>query len=281
MRTSLLLSAISLASLSQAQFYPEAKAYWRGVDDNGGPPFFNVGLVMPLYPDTLINGITYKRIRENNDASGSAEVIRDHYVRSAPDGKGYVYIPDSAAEFLTGDLNAQAGDTVRDVLVSLTTETDIHYMLTDVIIDSVIDVLVGGIPKTRCYGGGSNVPHFWQTGMGTISGPMLEITGQWWYCCVNDTLQSGSGSCPSWSTDVSDLTTGPEPSIIQGSNPSTGLFELRGSAIRTVEVRDMHGRLVIAAQGSRIDLSDRPAGVYTATVINGTARRIVRLVVER
>ncbi|HQV53002.1 MAG: hypothetical protein IPI00_10055 [Flavobacteriales bacterium] len=117
---------VAIAVSSNAQFYPEANASWYGRDDNGGPPGFDVWLTMRSSPDTLLNGTIYKRISEYNDAT-SPYFNRDHYVRSAPNGKGYVYLPDSAAEFLTGDLSAQTGDTVFNVLLSLTGTSWISY----------------------------------------------------------------------------------------------------------------------------------------------------------
>jgi hypothetical protein len=283
----LLLVAIALVSLpmvTSAQFYPEARAYWRGWDDNGGPPGFNVGLAMPIFPDTLINGTTYKKIRENNDALGSPEFIRDHFVRSDTDGKGYVYIPDSAAEFLTGDLGVQAGDTVHDVLVSLTNSTDIAYFFRDLIIDSVVTLSINGTSAMRWYINGDDAGGlllFWQTGMGTISGPMLEMSGQWWYCCVNDTVRYGSGPCPSWITDVSEPENSPELSLLCGPNPSSGSFLLSDEFHpEQVQVFNPQGQEIIRSRERLIDLSAYAPGLYTVVVETDDARFVERVVIE-
>lgn len=277
------LFAIANGLVGLAQFYPEAKAYWRGVDDNGGPPFFNVAQVMPIFPDTLINGTTYKKIRENNDASGSSQLIRDHFVRSDTSGKGYVYIPDSAAEFLTGDLNAQAGDTVHDVLVSLTNSTDIDYFYRDLVVDSVVTLLVEGDPRTRWYINGDDFGGlllFWQDGMGTISGPMLEMSGEWWNCCVNDTVQFGSGPCPQWITDVGEALDA-APAIMVGPNPSNGIFRFSVEYPQRFAVLNAQGAFLLSDHSSVIDLTGRPPGLYLAVVATPLGNYPLRLVVER
>jgi len=277
----LFVLVIGLGLSVSAQFYPESSAYWRGWDDIGGPPGFNVGLVMPINPDTLIDGVLYKRIRESNDASGSSEFIRDYFVRSDASGRGYVYLPDSAAEFLTGDLNAEAGDTVRDVLVSLTNSTDIDYFITYAIIDSLVSVSVAGTPTLRVYVNGVNgTSQFWQEGMGTISGPMLELSGQWWYCCVSDTLQYGEGTCPSFVLGLNDLQGSPDVELIQGPNPSGGVFFLAAElALENVLVYNQQGQLIIHTRERLIDLSTHGSGFYTAVVTTAHGSQAVRLMV--
>jgi hypothetical protein len=236
------------------------------------------------YPDTLINGTVYKKIQENNDASGTPEFIRNHFVRSDTSGKGYVYIPDSAAEFLTGDLNAQAGDTVHDVLMSYTSETEISYWLTDVIIDSVVTISVSGSQKTRWYTNdytGTGAIPFWQEGMGTVSGPVLELTGQWWYCCVNDTVQFGSGPCPSWITEVIEPRGAVAPLTVLGPNPSSGLFRLSSEQAHDVTVLNAQGLIVLTGRSSIIDLNGHPSGPYTAVVSTSHGVYTLRILVVR
>lgn len=188
------LLSFSCALSAIAQFYPQANAVWCGQDDDGGPPGFSVQFQMAATPDTLINGLLYQKVEEYNDAPdgfGYWSFVRMYYVRSEMDGKGYVHLPDSATEFLTGDLAAQAGDTVRDVLLSISNSTSVVYSMTDVIVDSVVTLSNAGITVVRHYirTWGNPDGFFWQAGMGTSSGPVLELSGIFGHCMVNDTMQ--------------------------------------------------------------------------------------------
>ncbi|HRH39473.1 MAG TPA: hypothetical protein PK760_14065, partial [Flavobacteriales bacterium] len=66
---------------------------------------------MGHHPDTLINGMTYKRIWDTGLPNSWYTPI--FYVRNEGDGKGYAYLPASDTEYLTVDLNAAVGDTVH------------------------------------------------------------------------------------------------------------------------------------------------------------------------
>ena len=152
MRTLILcLLALVVSNTANAQFYPAANAVWCGQDDDGGPPGFQVQFQMGATPDTLINGIVYKTVEEFNDASGNWTYKRSHYVRSDTNGMGYIYLPDSTDEYLTGDLGAVAGDTVHDVLMSMTNSTDINYYLFYVLVDSVVSLSNAGVSVVRHY----------------------------------------------------------------------------------------------------------------------------------
>jgi hypothetical protein len=183
---------------ANAQFYPEANAVWCGQDDDGGPPGFHVQFQMGATPDTLINGAVYKKIQEFNDESGNWTYKRSHYVRSDSNGMGYVYLPDSTDEYVTGDLLADAGDTVHDVLSSITNSTDINYYLSDVLVDSVVSLSNAGVAVVRRYvrgeflGGPATT--FWQARMGTSYGPLLEGSGIFYLSGVGDTIMYDLGN---------------------------------------------------------------------------------------
>jgi hypothetical protein len=175
---------------TQGQFYPDSSAAWCLRDGLWQPNDF-VQMVMSNDPDTLIQGQVYKRIEEyrwDNYSQGfDWDVYQRHYVRSDTSGKGYVFLVDSLAEYLTGDVAAIPGDTVRNVLVQNTIPDCPLWIvdMTDVVVDSVVQLTHLGVTVTRhyvhtpCYlnGNGSfNVNRFfWQAGMGTTGGPYLQI----------------------------------------------------------------------------------------------------------
>ena len=120
MRTSIVcLITLGCALTASGQFYPDANALWCGTVLIEGLTGFSVQFQMGDSPDTLMSGTAYKRISAFGNASGSYEFIGDYFVRSDVNGKGYVYRPGVGDELLAGDVPAQAGDTVHDVLVAV------------------------------------------------------------------------------------------------------------------------------------------------------------------
>lgn len=292
MRTRTLICLVFGHMLSAtAQFYPQAQTCWFSVDDDGGPSLYDVKYQLGASSDTLINGSLYQVIEEYRDYV----YTRSYFVRSDPSGKGYAYLPDSAAEFLTGDLAAQTGDTVYDVLWSNTYASGIHYFLVDMIIDTVVELSNAGVHVTRHYFEplpSGNI--FWQAGMGTSFGPMLELTGSPWGCWVGDTMMLGG--FPDWLPGP----TGVEPCPLLSSgngindlaeyeglqahpNPSAALFRLAELLPWPLTVLDIHGREVLRLPpySREIDLTGHPPGVYIAVFRVGDSRQVQRLVVVR
>lgn len=155
------------------QFYPDSNAVWCGQADNGGPPGFYVQYQMAAMPDTTINGTVYKKVSEFTDETGDWVYVGTYYIRSDSSGRGYAYLPDSMAEYLTGDASALAGDTVPDVLWRITHEPGSH-VLVDLVVDSVVTLSNLGVSVTRhyCPYGVQPTTSFWQAGMG----------GEFWTC---------------------------------------------------------------------------------------------------
>ncbi len=187
MRVAVLLLHLIAGTYLYAQFYPIRNACWR-LDDQGSMSQAAVLMWMPQEPDTLILGQTYKRIKEYGASDWATPLVQfnEHFVRSAEDGKGYVYLPDHLEEFLTGDVSAQQGDTVYDVFVANSLcEIPGAVVLVDVIVDSVIVHENDGIEiirhyvHTPCYDGENASFHrhrfFWQAGIGTSAGPFMQI----------------------------------------------------------------------------------------------------------
>lgn len=191
MKSNIINSLFFLLGLNvHGQFYPETNARWCSSDDDGGPPLYPVQYQMGLEPDTLINGMIYKRIEEFRNYT----YTRKYYVRSDLSGKGYAYLLDSAAEFLTGDLSALVGDTVHDVLWSLTTSSGITYSLHDVLVSSIATLSNADVTVTRYYVNYSAPAvgtYFWEPGSGTSFGPMFEWTGGLGSAMVGDTVMFG------------------------------------------------------------------------------------------
>ena len=285
----LLLLQCTITGQGMAQFYPNAQACWDGWDDDGGPPSYEVSFRMGLTPDTLINGVVYKRIDEYR----MAEYTRSYFVRSDPNGKGYAYLPDSAAEFLTGDLSAEAGDTVQNVLWRWTGAFDVAYSLQNTLIDSVVTLSNLGVSVTRHYvndNGFLGGPRFWQAGAGTCYGPMLEVSGSAGSCLVVDTAMFGFNAdgllpgpvgeiiCSVPGLGVNDP--GQPPALQAFPNPSADLFTF-DPRIRSATVYDAVGTLLFATHTPRIDLSAYPPGLYYARVQWDEGMGHLRLVVQR
>jgi hypothetical protein len=264
-------------------------------------------MVMGPEPDTLILGRVYQRIDEYNDALGfeTWQFVKRSYVRSDTSGKGYLFLLDSMQEYLTADVNALAGDTVYNVLTATSWGFGQDYWLNRVIVDSVVVFTNNDVSVTRRFVSrpewGLSYPTsaqiFWQTGMGNGYGPVLiesvASSFQLLLCLrEQDTYvyssQFGVPYLPGIPCDcpleaplgVEDLSHTGRP-IVVSPNPSSGFFELSSPAIRTIEVRDMQGRVITVSQGSRIDLSVHPPGVYAAVFTTSAGRQAVRLVVER
>lgn len=287
------LCALGASLSANAQFYPDSNAVWCGWDDNGGPPGYYVQLQMGSTPDTTINGTVYKEVTEYNDESGDWLYVGDYYVRSDVSGKGYTYLPDSMAEFVTGDVTAQAGDTVHDVLTGLSNGS--YYGLVDLLVDSVVVLSNAGITVTRHYVDPdifnplSADVVFWQAGMGVNWGPFFRMSGIPYLSSVNDTVQFdidhvnlGNVGQVCWQISVAITETGNnEDGHLQLTpNPSTGRFHL-GQAAEQISVYDIQGRLLFRQHGNEVDLSVYPPGVYTAVISTAHGNSAQRLVVVR
>ena len=275
------------------QFYPDSNAVWCGVDDNGGPPGYNVQIEMGGGMDTIIDGVSYKKATEYNDQSGSWQYVGNYLLRSDVSGRGYIYLPDSMAEFVTGDVTAQAGDTVYDVLMG--SPAGGYYDVEDLVVDSVVVLSNNGTTVTRHYVNPAlfnPLPAegvFWQAGMGTVWGPLFRLSGIPNTCAVNDTIQFDINginlgyvgqSCWQIASDVSESGTNEPARFNVSPNPSTGLFHL-GAAAREVQVYNAQGKLLFRQKGNEVDLGAEPPGVYTTVVETDKGRSVERLVVVR
>jgi hypothetical protein len=197
--TSLITIASSLTAFSQ--FYPDINAVWCGTVLIESVTGFSIQFQMSDTPDTLMNGTVYKRISAFGNPSSGFQFIGDYYVRSDVDGKGYLYRPSIGDELLTGDINAQAGDTVQDVLVAVWEEPFFTFQLFDLVVDSVVVLSNEGVTVTRHYFDPTTLlpfnpfnpidarKVFWQAGMGTAFGPFVVGSSSFYQCVVNDTMQ--------------------------------------------------------------------------------------------
>jgi len=304
--TILSLLSLGAAIVAPAQFYPESNATW--CLGRGNSEFVTyVTMQMSNNPDTLIMGRTYQRIDEFRSPSiwqPEWQYWESHYVRSSADGKGYYFLVDSMAEYLTGDLNTQAGDTVHNVLVRSFSPTG---QLLKVIVDSVAIISNAGVVVSRHYlhtigydnPGVGFIPYrfFWQAGMGTSQGPVLEMASglsptEMMCAVVNDIPQVGAdfnnahlglpgGSVCCWSVTVGMEESLSPKRLIASPNPSTALFQLNGNPSGKVRVCDACGREVLVTRDRAIDLTAHPPGVYTAVVSTAMGWQTLRLVVVR
>lgn len=256
-------------------------------------------------PDTLILGQTYKRIDEFNDALGfdTWQFVKHFYVRSDPNGKGYVMLLDSMQEYLVADVSAQAGDTVHDVLTLDTWGFDQNYSTCYVVVDSVRTFTNNGVTVARQFvhaqGWAANYPTsyriFWQAGIGGSFGPILILsvvnnfmglkclrvqdtyvyTGQFDY----PGLPGIPCDCP-LESPLGLVEHPPAGAVRASPNPSSGLFDLH-TRMRSATVYDATGKRLFETSSSRIDLSAYSPGIYHALVHTAGGVRSVRLMVQR
>jgi hypothetical protein len=294
----------TLGSAAVGQFYPDSSASWccRTI---GPMDWYYVIYYMGPSPDTTIAGQTYKLITEHSAQSGNFEYVRRYYVRSAADGKGYTYLPDSMAEYMTGDTAALAGDTLHNVLGWYDIydgpcgQHGLEYALFDVIVDSTVTYTNNGVTVHRQFVNlpcafDMNMPQpyfvFWQAGMGTSFGPLLRVgspLGQNEVLdCANvagvgqfsaNGLPGGPPCC--WPVHLEGV---PEEvhdtRTIARPNPSNGVFELAPTNAASVEVIDATGHKLFTTRSSRIDLRGYPDGYYLAKVMGKRDVRTIRLV---
>ena len=305
----LLRSLIWLLCLSygtaKAQCFPDSSASWCFISADNSESV-NTHMVMGPQPDTLILGQTYKRIDEYNDALGfeTWQFVKHFYVRSEPNGKGYVMLLNSMQEYLEADVSALAGDTVRDVLTVFSWGFDQEYWLKSVIVDSVRTFTNNGVSVVRqfvhAHGWAASYPAsheiFWQAGIGGSYGPILILTVagafQELQCLrVQDTyVYTGQFSYPGLPGIPCDcpldsplgLVDHPVAGVLRASpNPSPGLFNIICKAPGTTHVFDAQGHELFNTHGKEVDLSTYPPGIYTAVMDTPQVRQAVRLVVLR
>lgn len=302
----------TLSGTAWTQFYPDSLANWclfNGASPNG----YYVGMQMLTEPDTIIDGMIYKRIARPFSIGGSPSSYR-YYVRSEADGKGYAYVPALGMEYLTGDLSVSVGDTLHDILMVDETLTctyllsnDWNFVLADIIIQSIDTITNSGVTVIRhsvwplCDGTFHTL--FWQAGIGTEHGPILTLTPglahlDLHHASVGDTcyynystlpsgLPGGPACCVVIPNEVGESSV--EPSSIHiGPNPSAGIFtteitELKGSAPYHFTVLDALGRSVFSTttNSTRIvtDLSGH-VGIFFVVVESEGSRWTSRLIIE-
>ena len=259
-------------------------------------------------PDTVILGQTYKRIEEYhmNSMYENVERVNQDYVRSLPDGKGYVMLLDSMQEYLAADINAAAGDTVRDVLIKegFGAQPFPSYFLWDVVVDSIRTLENNGVIVRRMFihlagfqpGPQSQVYfNFWQAGIGNATGALFNSyisLGFFELMClrVQATFvynrETAVPYLPGVPCECSILPVGIEDRTSEqvsiGPNPSTGRFVFSAPyQIFQTLIVDSQGREVLRTRASSIDLSTYAQGLYTAFVSTAQGRQVVRLVVQQ
>lgn len=268
-------------------------------------------MIMGADPDTVILGQTYQRIEEYNMDSffENVELVNRDYVRSAPDGKGYVMLLDSMQEYLAADINAAVGDTVRDVLIKgeFGAQPFPSYFLWDVVVDSIRTLENNGVMVRRLFihlAGLQSIPqsqvyfNFWQAGIGNSTGALIissVSTGFFELMClrVQETYvynrETALPYLPGVPCECSLLPVGlevnlPIDPLTTYPNPSPGQFTFTTQQPIRITVYDAFGRMVLQTVGKSVDLSREPQGVYVAIISpnsSGNGNQVVRLVVAR
>ena len=287
--------------VAHAQFYPDSDATWC-MQNSEQPAGYNIVAQMGSAPDTLIDGVVYKRIYQYSDQFGSWYQTGKYYVRSTPDGRAYAYLLNAQAEYLTADLNASVGDTVYNVLsINTAFSTSPTYCqpngefisLVKVVVDFIVQVTSGGNLVDRyyldspCWPDDGHGPwhYFWQAGVGTSGGALLNISDGLsrltLLCCEVDgdmayVIAGNFCLCPFLPLNLAERADA--VSVRVHPNPSAGLFTVSSAGVALIRVQDAQGRALLTTRHDEIDLSAHPPGVYTAVVTTATGRQAVRLV---
>lgn len=225
------------------------------------------------------------------------------YVRNDQDGRGYLRFDGMDVEVLVGDVDVQVGEIVQDVAIDvMACGTYWEYgALTDMIVDSIVDLEEDGVQARRVYvqplcspGAAADIS-FWQTGMGTPFGPFLmfdQLSRPSPVCAaVDDTtrfrhfeeLQLGGPLCYCYDLSLGASTLDSAPSLGFWPNPSQGVFQVQNPPAWPLSVYDIHGREVLHGPpySREIDLSVQPPGVYTAVLLTPAGPVAQRLMVLR
>jgi hypothetical protein len=282
-----------------AQFYPDSNTSWCLTYDEN-MQVLDLHFTMGEYPDTVINGTTYKHVVERALVMGNWQ-FTNHYVRSAIDGKGYVFLVDPWEEYLTGDLSAEVGDTVRNVLVRDRYCEYSEFLLVDLIVDSVVTRSNNGVTVQRHYvrypcsawGDLAGERFFWQAGAGTAYGPFLRMTtfdaelvipgciyamGIYVFNLSNG-LPGIDCGCDWVHTGIAGGSSAAKCEV--SPNPSTGLFHFTGTTLTEIHILDTQGRTLFTTNKPEVDLSAYPVGCYRAVVVSESGKSILPLVVVR
>ncbi len=310
MRT-LLLTLLGFAwhiqCVGQGSAYPSADAGWCVLDYSSPPNGGWIWLDMTETPDTVIDGTVYQRVQSYKESGNQAYPwFWTYYVRSAPDGKGYVYLLDSLAEYMTIDLGALVGDTVFQVLAFDNTQncpdqvSNSGFLFMDLIVVDIDTITNLGVSVVRhdllpAYCTELIGPYFWQEGLGTSEGIITGVTSglsevRLRSGAINDTcFYNGPGNeyallgGPSCCTVIPTAIAEPGgPTLVQAvPNPSNGVFNIQAPVGSVITVRDARSRVLFTGKEQVIDLSRYPAGCYFATVVSGKSVANLRLVVAR
>lgn len=301
------------ASMAQGQAYPSADAGWcigiGASPPNGGWYFMD----MPVSPDTVINGTVYQKVDWYIDTEAYPfQWIGANYVRSAPDGKGYMYWPDSLAEVMTIDLGAGVGDTVFNVFAYDETSNcpwgSTYYGSLDVVVTAIDTFSNQGVVAIRHTVLPLNCteligPYFWQEGLGTSEGIITGITSglspvNLVFGTVRDTCRYngpptpysllGGPSCCSISP--AGVAENGAKGLSVSPNPTTGVFTLSFARPIPIDsyysVYDAMGRLLYqrplpaGATLQEIDLSRFGKGTYLIKLTDPQGVRHERVVLE-
>lgn len=237
--------------------------------------------------DTLIAGTNYTRLYRCN--AGYVGGIR------SVDDAVYFFPTDSTQEYLLYDFGAAVGDTIHDVYVSeylATGSSGLGWQETQ-----LIDVVVTVKDLSSAYGGRIAMqvyyPLFgmdseWIEGIGSIYGLFafnpLNVSKYWYgmHCMSHNGTTYWNGGFTEMPGTCAPLTVGLYEGTTAGTyetlfpNPTTGQVMIVGALPSSqVKVQDMLGRIVTASVTSiststlKVDLSDRPAGMYHVSTLEG------------
>jgi hypothetical protein len=300
-----LLLLLSLwSNLGCAQFFPTEQAAWclRRNTPDGTDQYT---LALEPTRDTVIQGLTYMVIEYTSIGTPVMDLwpFSRCYVRNDDEGRGYARVDGMDVEMLIGDIDAPVGAIVQDIATGDTNcDSSWEYgSVTDMIVDSIVDLEENGIQARRvyvqplCYPNFSPSTSFWQADMGTPFGPFLMLNGLSMpspvCAAVDDTtrfrlfeeLQLGGPLCSCYDLELGSGTIHRMTVVDLWPNPSLGLFHLPATQHEPLTVLDIHGREVLhlPPYSREIDLSLQPPGIYTVLQKTGRGRSVQRLVVVR
>jgi hypothetical protein len=276
------LIMVACISVRAQQYYPlvETGKIWSTGFRVGYPPYSQHTDFIKFEGDTVINGLTYRKIMITPDSLLTGWALWS-YIREDGSHKVYHYNSWQGMEFLLYDFDVVVGDTVM-----------VNQSPSGLLLDSVYTMTMeNGELRTAYRWMDLNIPtgypplfETWVQGVGSFlgvlqSGMATAVGGYSYNLCMheNDTLiyqREGNNSC----TVITSVFTAeflPELSIRQtgGDGRFVINFSQPGMSPVTMKIADLMGKTVYSMKASStfetvVDLSAQPAGLYILNLSN-------------
>jgi hypothetical protein len=294
----LLLSITSAITSAQVSYLPDSNARWIAHYESYDSQYFwsSYFYLDQERHDTLINDTSYAVLK--GFYLIGLTLLPDTFRGGLFDnglGQVYYYHPGTARSYLLYDFDVQVGDSLMVWVGGGGYDNADGQTL--MFIESVDSVYLAGkyrkvigIENQDALWGNQGITQWWIQGiggtgdlLGSTGAQSLDITGGLECMSASDTIWWAFGPFGAPGTcGLVGVEEHPRQASARASpNPSSGLFEITGHLSGPIIVQDVQGRVVLRTQGSVIDLSNFPCGVYSAVPSSTRYSQAIRLVVAR